>query len=279
MSARRLVLIPCVLISLLVAAAFADDSAVVLLWPDKTRPTLKLTFQHFRTEGGDAGQSTFISEVIIQNLSANPTPHAYLTVNLLDKDHIRIGSGLLSMGDLAPGESAKLPFQCLSMGMPTALSISTTNSGGLPMPPKSISMRVISEPPGARLKVDGKDLGLTPATISMAVGSHNLELQKEGYALTTTPFDVAPDETAGGSINVTLGGLSNDEVILRDGTTLSGDVISMSLESITIRVDGKERKLDRNLVAKMFLVERIITQPASAKSGKPTSTASPASHE
>ena len=278
MSLRRRVAYPCLLICLLVASAqaFADDAGVVLFWPDKTRPTLKLTFQNFRTEGGDAGQGAFISEVIIQNLSASPTPHAFLTINLLDKNHVRIGSGLLSMGDLAAGESAKLAFQCASMGMPTALSIASTNGGGLPTPPKSISMRVISEPAGASLKVDGKDMGLTPITVNLSLGNHDLELQKEGYALTTTPFDVAPDETAGGSIKVTLGGLSNDLLILRDGTSLSGDILSMTIDSITIRVDGKDRKLDRNLVGKMFLVERIITQPTTAKSAKaPASTPSP----
>lgn len=268
MSARRLVVVPWILISLLIASALAEDAGVVLLWPDKSKPTLKLTFSHFRNEGGEIGQVTFTADVLIENLSSTPMPHASLEVRLLDKDHVRIGTGLLAVTDLSPGESAKVLFQSASMGMPSALAISAINKGGIPTSSKTVPMRVISEPSGASLKVDGKDMGFTPLTVNLGVGNHDLELEKDGFALTNTPFDVAPDEAPGGSIKVTLGGLSNDEVVLRDGTSLTGDIISMSLESITVRVDGKDRKLDRNLVAKLFLVERIITQPA--KSIKPT---------
>ncbi|MGA7687569.1 MAG: PEGA domain-containing protein [Terriglobales bacterium] len=278
MSARRLLIIPLALISLLVAFAFADDAGVVLLWPDKSKPTLKLTFSHFRNEGSEVGQATFTADVLIENLSSTPMPRASLEVRLLDKDHVRIGTGLLAVNDLSPGESAKALFQSASIGMPSALAISAINKGGIPTSSKTVPMRVISEPVGASLKVDGKDMGFTPLTINFGVGNHDLELQKDGYALTTTPFDVAPDEAPGGSIKVTLGGLSNDVIALRDGTSLTGDILSMSLESITIRVDGKDQKVDRNLVSKMFLVERII-QPASAKSVKPTSTTSPSPHQ
>ena len=206
-------------------------------------------------------------------------PHASLEVRLLDKDHVRIGTGLLAVNDLSPGESAKVLFQSASAGMPSALAISALNKGGIPISSKTIPMRVISEPAGANLKVDGKEMGVTPLTVSLGVGNHDLELQKDGYALTTTPFDVAPDEAPGGSIKVTLGGLANDVLVLRDGTSLTGDILSMTLESITIRVDGKDQKLDRNQVAKMFLVERI-TQPTTAKSAKTaTSNTSPTPHQ
>jgi hypothetical protein len=36
--------------------------------------------------------------------------------------------------------------------------------------------------------------------------------------------------------------------------------MSMSLSSVTLRVDGKEQKYDRNQVKKIILVERITTQ-------------------
>lgn len=70
-----------------------------------------------------------------------------------------------------------------------------------------------------------------------------------------------------GSIKVTLGGLPNDMLVLRDGSSLSGDVLSMTIDSITIRVDGTDQKLDRNRVSKMFLVERIVSQPVPAAEG------------
>ncbi len=57
-----------------------------------------------------------------------------------------------------------------------------------------------------------------------------------------------------------LGGLSRDTVELRDGTVLLGDVVSMSLTSVVVSVDGKEQALERNQVKKMMLVERQVTQ-------------------
>lgn len=263
MSGRRFCLLLLVVI-LVVLPSAAEDSGLVMLWPDKDNPTLKLTFGRFHNEGSYAGQMTLVSDVIVQNLSPKVMPQASLTVSLLDKDHVRIGQGLLVVSDLSPGESAKVLFRCQSVGVPATLSISGKNNGGTPTSLKTIPLQVVSEPAGASLKVDGKDQGLTPATVDLTVGNHTLELRKEGFALTTTPFDVAPDEAPGGSIKVTLGGLPNDVLVLRDGSSLSGDVLSMTIDSITIRVEGIDQKLDRNRVSKMFLVERIVSQPVPA---------------
>jgi hypothetical protein len=60
-----------------------------------------------------------------------------------------------------------------------------------------------------------------------------------------------------------LGGLSQDTLELRDGTTVLGDVMSMSLATIVARVDGKDRKYDRNLVKKNILVVQVTTEPPS----------------
>lgn len=245
-----------------------DEPAMVLLWPSQDNPTLKLTFGRFRNLGGFEGKMSLITDVIVENLSSKVIPQASFSVSLLDKDRIRIGNGLLVVNDLNPGESAKVQFQCESVGPPATLSIGAKNSGGVPTSFKTIPLQVISIPPGASLKVDGKDAGLTPTTLNLTVGNHNLELQKDGYALTTTPVDIAADDAPNGSVKITLGGLSNDIVQLRDGSSLNGDVMSMSLDSIVLRVDGKDRAIDRNQVSKIFLVERILTHVAPADDGK-----------
>jgi hypothetical protein len=108
--------------------------------------------------------------------------------------------------------------------------------------------------------VDGHDEGFTPATVRLAVGNHTLSFSKEGYASGSTPVDIKPDEAAGGSITFELGGLSQDSIELRGGTVLQGDVISMTMTSIVVRVDGKEQTFDRNQVHKIILVERITTE-------------------
>jgi hypothetical protein len=55
-----------------------------------------------------------------------------------------------------------------------------------------------------------------------------------------------------------MGGLSKDAVELRDGTVVLGDVLSMSMTTITVRVEGKDQKYDRNQVKKLQLVERVL---------------------
>jgi hypothetical protein len=116
--------------------------------------------------------------------------------------------------------------------------------------------------------VDGQDEGFTPVTVRLPIGSHTLAFSKEGYASGSTPVDVKPDEAPGGSITFELGGLSQDNVELRGGTVLQGDVLSMTMTSVVVRVDGKDQTYDRNQVQKIILVQReavqqpVIVQPA-----------------
>jgi hypothetical protein len=83
---------------------------------------------------------------------------------------------------------------------------------------------------------------------------------KKGYATGTTPLDVGADELPGGSISFELGGISKDTIELRDGSTVLGDVMSLSLTELVVRVDGKDQKYERNQVKKMILVERTVEQ-------------------
>ena len=241
-----------------------EEPAIVMLWPSQGNASLKLSFGRFRSVAAYEGKLTLVSDVVIENLSLRVMPQASFSVFLLDKDHVRIGNGLLVVNDLNPGESAKVLFQCDSVGVPSTLSIGAKNNGGVPTSFKTIPLQVISTPAGASLKVDGKDSGMTPTTVNLTVGNHNLELTKDGYGATATPVDIAAEDLPNGSIKITLAGLANDVVNLRDGSSLNGDVMSMDLDSVVIRVDGKDQKIERNQVNKIFLVERILTHISAA---------------
>jgi len=94
-------------------------------------------------------------------------------------------------------------------------------------------------------------------------------------------LEVAPDEAPGGSITITLGGLTDDTIELRDGSILTAGVISMTLESVVIEVSGKRQILDRNRIKKIFLVERIVTHTETASqvpAKKRTAVTSPTPH-
>ena len=245
----------CLLVSIFCQAKKQPE--LVMTWPAEN-PTLKLTFSQFQDMGSYGGRMSLASQVLVQNLTSRGIARASLKVSLLDRQNVRIGDGVLVIDDLNAGQSAKVQFQCSSVGPPTALTISAYNAGGVPNS-ALIPITVISVPTGAAVKVDNHEVGITPLTVRVLSGSHALELSKDGYAVAKTPLDVNPDEAPGSSITITLGGLDNDTIELRDGAILKGDVMSMSLESVVIKVNGRDQTFDRNRIKKIFLVERTVT--------------------
>jgi hypothetical protein len=250
-----------------------DDkaAAMVLLWPDQNSPALRLSFGKFQQLAAYNGQLSLESNVLIENTSGKRIPQASFTVYMTDKGGVRIGDGVLSVSDLDSGQAARVAFQVMSVGIPASLKLVARNdSSGVPTSVKTMPLKVVSVPPGANLKVDGRDQGFTPATVRLTVGPHTLVFSKEGYASGSIPVEIKPDEAPGGSITFELGGLSRDNVELRDGKVLQGDVLSVSMTSVVVRVDGKDQSYDRNQVRKIILVEReTAQQPATVQPATP----------
>ena len=83
---------------------------------------------------------------------------------------------------LTPEEpSARLAFTLRRGSAPAA-------AGGAPAaapaPRSVLTVLVESSPPGARIRIDGRDLGPTPLTVrQLRPGTHTLELRLPGYRL------------------------------------------------------------------------------------------------
>lgn len=242
-----------------------NEPSIVLLWPNQNSPSLKLTFGRFNQLAAFNGQLSLEADVLIQNMTGKRIGQASFTVYMMDKSGVRIGSGTLSVNDLDAGQQAKIAFQVMSVGIPSTLKLVARNdAAGIPTSTKTVPLKVISVPPGATLKADGQDVGITPVTVALSVGNHILLFSKEGYATGSTPVEIKADDASGGSITLELGGLARDDVELRDGTVLQGDVMSVSMTSVVVRVDGKDQTYDRNQVKKILLVERVETPPPAA---------------
>ncbi len=234
------------------AACLGQNSfPVTLPWPAENNPTLKFVVGKLQPSGLYNGQSIFVSDVTVQNLSAEAIPKSVFTIFINDKDGIRIGRGLLRFDGVKPSQTIKAQLQFSTAGVPAGATL---------LVGRTVPLKVVSIPPGADLKVDGRSAGITPKVTDFTVGMHIIELSKEGYASASSPLEVSGDEVEGGGITFELGGMSNDTAQLRDGTTLLGDVVSMSMTSVVIRVNGKEQKYDRNQVKKIILVERQVQQ-------------------
>lgn len=238
------------------ACCFSKETSITLEWP-QDKPVLRLTFEKFHQIGNYLGQNSFLSDVTVVNLTDKLIPRAQFTVYLSDKNNVRIGDSVLQVSEIGPGQTVRVSFQFSAVGIPASLALSAKKDM---LAGKVVPIKVVSVPAGASVKVDGVDAGIAPVLARLTVGSHRLDLSKEGYAPGTTTLDIAPDELPGGSITVELGGLGHDVVELRNGSSLSGDVLSMSMTTVTVRVDGKDQDIDRNQIKKIMLVERIVTQ-------------------
>ena len=252
----------CALLAWGSTAGFAQGGfPATLPWPTADKPTLKFTVGKLQQSGLYNGQTIFVSEVAVQNVSDQPVPKSVFTVFVNDKDGVRVGRALVRLPEIRAGQSEKAQMQFSTAGVPAGVAL---------LNGRVVPLKVTSTPPGANLKIDGTAVGVTPRVAEFTVGMHNIDLSKEGYAPVSSPLEVTGDEVEGGGISFELGGMSNDTIQLRDGTIMVGDVMSMSLASVVVRVDGKEQKYDRNQVKKIILVERITTeQPAVTQPVKP----------
>jgi hypothetical protein len=112
-----------------------------------------------------AGQTTLVSDVVVENLTHKAVPRATFTVHGSDKNKVRIGQGLLVVSDLDPQQQVKARLQFTSVGVPTSLMFSAKRDMLAAPGVRTIPLRVLSVPAGAKLKVDGQDAGITPVMV------------------------------------------------------------------------------------------------------------------
>ena len=103
-----------------------------------------------------------------------------------------------------------------------------------------------------------------PIQVKVTVGRHALEFSKEGFNTGHFVWNVTPNDVSGGMVTYELGGLSFDTVELRDGSAITGDVISLDGSQVVVRVGGELRPYERNRVKRILLVEREAAPPPAA---------------
>jgi len=234
---------------LCVTTAFGADT--VLTWPpDAKDAILRFTIGKLRQVNSNSGQSDLLGEATAENLSAKPIPSASFYLYLLDKGGKRVGEGYLEVTNLPAGQRAKIPVSVHAMGSYAGMQLQPQHLGS--DEPLKVRMSLNSVPPGASIKLDSQASGVTPQVLPIAPGKHVLEFTKEGYATASTPVEVAAN-TPAGAVDIELTPLTLDTVVLQDGTTLLGDVVSMSATSVNITVKGRPTKLDRSRVARIVL--------------------------
>jgi len=251
MSRRARKLFP---ILILVATMAAKDAPFqVVTWPDSGQPLLRFTFSKFKDIAGVGKQRTYISDTIVDNLSDKTMGNVNLSLYVFDKGKARIGEGYINLTDVSAGQTVKFQITLLVSGTPASLTVSAAA-------PRTISTTVNSVPQGALLRVDGKEAGTTPKVIDVAVGKHVLEFSKDGFNSGKFPLEITSRDASGGSVSYELGTAAHDTLELRDGSVMSGDLVSVSGMQVQVRIGGNTQTFDRNQIRRILLTER---EPAS----------------
>jgi hypothetical protein len=240
-------------------AVAKDPPAQVIIWPHPDRPILRFTFGKFKEIGSGGGQRSYTVDTTAENVWDKSIPHASFSLYLFDKNKVRIGEGWISLSNVGPKEVVKFQTTLSSTGTPVSTSLVPR---ALPaelasyLPAKTVSVTVNSIPQGAVLKLDGKEVGVTPKIVQVGPGHHVLQFSREGFTAGQFPLEIGPDDASGGSVSYELGTASHDTVELRDGTVLTGDVESMSATEVVVRSAGTLQHLSRNQVKRILLIER-----------------------
>src|ERR1035438_1562119 len=248
-----------------VLAAYAKDPpAPGSVWAETGTPVFRFTFGKFKEVGSLGNERSYVTETTAENLWSKPIGNANFSLYLYDKNKTRIAEATINVSNVAPGETVKFQTTIASSGPPASLSVVARY---LPKelaplaPPRLVSITVNTVPQGARAKLDGVDVGTTPKMVQVAVGKHVLEFGKEGFNPGKFPFEMGPDDASGGSVSFELGTSAHDTIELRDGSVLSGDLVSVSGMEIVVKVGGSDQRLNRNQVKRILLVEREAPSP------------------
>ncbi len=229
---------------------FAKDVAFqTATWPNSGQTILRFTFSKFKDIAGVGKEHTYVTDTIAENVSDKSIGNGDFVLYVFDKAKARIGEGHISLTNVGPGETVKFQVTILLSGSPASLTVSANA-------PRTLSITINSVPQGALFKVDGKDMGTTPKMVEVAVGKHMLEFSREGFNTGKFPLEMSSRDVSGGSVSYELGSASHDTIELRDGSVLTGDLISVNGMQLELRVGGNTQTFDRNQVKRILLTER-----------------------
>lgn len=263
---RRHLLLGLFLFASCVFTALAKDTPFqVIVWPEQGASVVRFTFGKFKEVGSLGNERTYVTETTAENLWSKRIPEANFALYLFDKNKTRIGQATLTISNVGPGEAVKFQTTIAASGPPVSLVLSPTflpKELGPAAPPRTVTITVNTVPQGAAAKLDGQDVGTTPKLVQVTVGKHELEFTKEGFNAGRFPFEIGPNDASGGSVSFELGTSAHDTVELRDGSVLSGDVVSLTGMEVIVKVAGIDHSLDRNQVKRISFVQRQSAQQA-----------------
>lgn len=230
--------------------ASKDSPFQAVTWPDSGTPVLRFTFSKFeKLVGGVGKEHTYVTDATAENLSGKMLDSVDMSLYVFDKTHARIGDGNIELANVGPHETVKFQITLYVSGTPASLAVASSA-------PRTLSVTINSVPQGATVALDGKEIGTTPKIAEVTLGKHMLTFSKDGYNTGQFPLEMGPRDVSGGSVSYELGTSSHDTIELRDGSVLSGDLLSIDAKQAAIRIGGSVQTYDRNQIKRVLLTQR-----------------------
>ena len=237
---RWLLILLFTLASAISSMSAADVPFQVVTWPESGQPVVRFTFSKFKQIAGLGKERTFVTDTVAENLSGKLIGSGNFSFYVFDKSKARIGDGYINLTNVSVGQTIKFQITVAASGTPASLTVASAVSAS-----HTVSITINSVPQGALLKVDGKASGTTPKIADIAVGKHTLEFSKEGFNTGKLPLEITARDASGGSVSYELGSAAHDTVELRDGSVLSGDLVSITGMQIVVRIGGNAQTFDQ----------------------------------
>jgi hypothetical protein len=247
---RRIYAVVLLLFVALPSFAAKDTPFQTVTWPTSGTPVLRFTFSKFKLLVNGVGKEhTYVTDATAENLSDKTLGSVEMSLYLFDKAQARIGDGNISLANVGPHETVKFEITLYASGVPASVSVAADA-------PRTVSVTINSVPQGATVTLDGKEIGTTPKIAEVTLGKHMLTFSKEGYNTGQFPLEMGPRDASGGSVSYELGTSSHDTIELRDGSVLSGDLLSVDAKQVQIRIGGNVQTYDRNQIKRVSLTQR-----------------------
>lgn len=231
--------------------SFAKDVPFQTLdWSESGVPALRFTFSKFKQLSSGPGKGhTYVADTTAENLSGKRLDSVNLSLYVFDKAHVRIGDGTINLTNVGPAETVRFELNLYVSGTPASVSLAKAEA-------RTVSITINSVPQGAVIRLDGKEIGTAPKLAEVAVGKHLAEFSKEGYNTGKYPFEIGPRDVDGGSVSYELGAAALDTVELRDGSVISGDLLSVTGLEVQVRIGGEIKTYDRNQIKRVSFTHR-----------------------
>lgn len=276
---KRLLPIAVVFILCLSTFAKSKDQRLVLKWPNDASPILQVTFGQFSLTSTYQKNNFYAVDAEVENVTDKQFPQGGLSLIFYDAENAQIGTANLWIGEgLGPHLKLKQQISFSTNGKPTRIAFSMKDvalSANQKVAAHVVSMTFRSIPTGATIEIDGQPFGVAPKVLKVPEGSHTVVMTKAGYDKAEYAFEVRPTDGNGGYVEVELP-TSNDILEMRDGSTVGGDVESITWETVKIIVADKPIEYPRNLVKRITLVQRQVKAVVPPPTPAPATAATPA---